>query len=313
MPRKTIHYIFFFWLAAFLLISPAGARAQGAEFNVSPDLMFSGPSQNATENLTVRLDGQYIAPANFSNGLGSSEIYRSSITAKYDRYSLNYTFSHFIWQAKDQMPPSIQGRVPWENLHDLNFQARILQGKFWDRWYYWLHAELSSAFEADFPGAVGAGLSGELAFDIYEGWMLGIVAKTLALNPLNSDLFGEATFGFAVHVSQKQLRQALRYCGLASDKEGSERINFSFAFTTASKTYRLADDNPLYSNGYMSMISSKVGAYLDWLALDNLVVSIGPEFIFDRRYRLYNSSGSLESSHVQDDALGGFVGVRYMF
>eukprot|EP00831_Metopus_contortus_P077036 TRINITY_DN7152_c0_g1_i2.p2 TRINITY_DN7152_c0_g1~~TRINITY_DN7152_c0_g1_i2.p2 ORF type:complete len:466 (-),score=104.71 TRINITY_DN7152_c0_g1_i2:578-1975(-) len=186
-------------------------------------------------------------------------------------------------------------------------------GSLWKRWYYWLHAELSTAFESDFPGAIGAGLSGELAFDVYEGWMLGIVAKTLALNPLNADLFGEATFSFAVHVSQKQFRQMLQALGLASNKNGSDRVNFSFAFTTSSKTYRLSDDNPLYSNGYMALVRSKVGVYLDWLALDNLMLSIGPEFTFNRQYKLYNSGGTHQSSHTQDNALGGSMGLRYSF
>ncbi len=312
MSRNIIHYVFSFCLAL-VLAAPPLAGAQGAEFNASPDLLFNGPTQNATDDLTIRLGGQYISPARFTNGLGSAEIYRSSLTGSYGRYSIGYTFSHFVWQAKDDMVQSIQGRVPWENLHDLNIQSRIVQGSLWKRWYYWLHAELSTAFESDFPGAIGAGLSGELAFDVYEGWMLGIVAKTLALNPLNADLFGEATFSFAVHVSQKQFRQMLQALGLASNKNGSDRVNFSFAFTTSSKTYRLSDDNPLYSNGYMALVSSKVGVYLDWLALDNLMLSIGPEFTFNRQYKLYNSGGTHQSSHTQDNALGGSMGLRYSF
>lgn len=296
------------------LLGSVRASAQGMQFSENPSLSLSGPEQNGTEQLVVHLGGQYVAPAKLSNGLGSSEVFRTTLSAKYGRYAVNYRYSHFNWQAKDQLPSHIRGRVPWENLHDLTLQGRVFQGVLWDRWHYWLAGEISSAFEKDFPGAVGVGLSGELAFDFYEGWMLGVVARTLALNPLNSDLFGEGTLSLAVHVSQKQLRQALRELGIVDNgKKGSERVNFSFAFTTSSRTYRLAADNALYSNGYMALVGSKVGAYLNWEATDHLTLTIGPEYIFSRTYRLYNSKGSLQSSHTQAPAIGASLGMSWHF
>lgn len=297
--------------ALLLWISPAFAGTP--EIDSSPDFLLSPPT-NINKELRMSADFSFVGSADFTNGLGSVSVTRSSLTADYSIFRLSYGISHFTWQDKGVVTFSAGDRSPWQDLHDVTLQARIINNKLGDRWRYWLNGELNSSFEADFPGAVGAGFDGGVAYDFWNGWMLGVQAKTIAVSALRDDLFGEVELGLALAVSQKALRDTLKSFGLFTEAdEGSERIGFSVALSGAEKTYRLSSSSPVRRNGYLGLVRSKVGAYFDYSPNDMVTFSLGPEYHYSRQYKLYDSAGKLHSSHRLDNAWGGYARVLWKF
>lgn len=303
----------FFLILSAVVLWGSVAVAGTTEIESVPGFLLSAPT-NISKELRLDADVSYVNSAQFSNGLGSVEVMRTSISADYSIFRLSYGLSHFSWEEKGIVTFSTGSRTPWENLHDVTLQARILNNKLNDDWRYWVNGEISSSFERDFPGAVGVGFDGGAAYDFWDGWMVGVSAKTVALSALNDDLFGEMEIGLAVAVSQKTLRSTLKKLGLFSEsKDGSDKIGFNFAISTVEKTYRLSPDSPVRKNGYLGLVHSKVGAYIDYKPNDDWVLSIGPEYHYSRSYKLYDSGGRLHSSHQLDNAFGGYARVLYAF
>lgn len=289
------------------------AMAGTTEVSPTPGFLLSAPT-NVSKELRLQVDAGYVGSADFTNGLGSVSVARTSIAADYSIFRLSYGLSHFMWQDKGVVTFSAGSRIPWENLHDVTLQARLLNNVFWDDWRYWVNAEFSSSFEQNFPGAVGAGFDGGVAYDFWNGWMVGASAKTIALSALSEDLFGDLEFGLVLAVSQKTLRETLKAVGLFPNMgEGSEKIGFNVALSGSDKTYRLSPDSPVRSNGYLGLVRSKVGAYLDYSFNEQSMFSIGPEYHYGRRYKLYDSSGKLHSSHNLGNAWGGYASFRWKF
>lgn len=302
-------------LMALLLLSTARTAFAEEKFGLenAPGFLVSSPT-NVSKDLIFEGNLSYIEESDFSNGLGSVEVGRMTLAADYSIFNLSYGYSHFNWRRKGVVPFSdSEGRDPWTGLHDVTLQARLLNNSLGHGWIYWLNGQLSSSFERDFPGAVGAGFDGGVAYDLWEGWMIGVTARTVALSALRDDLFGERDFGLAVAVSQKALRALLRELGVTQKEGGSNNLGLSFAYTSSEKTYRLSPDSPVERNGYLTIAFSKLGAYVDYSFNDKWAVSLGPEFYYDRAYRIYDSSGGGGGAFNLDNGWGGYLRVLYKF
>jgi hypothetical protein len=287
--------------------------AGDAAFSHTPGFLLASQG-NVSDQLVLQGDVSAVGKAGFTNGLGSVSVLRTSLTADYSIFRLTYGLSHFSWDSKGAVVFAEGGRTPWENLHDVTLNVRLLNDVLDRDWHYWVNGELSSAFEKDFPGAVGAGFDGGVAYDVWNGWMVGVTAKTVAVSALRDDLFGDLGFGIVLSASQKTLREALKSLGLFKGlDEGSPKIGFSLALGSSDKTYRLSPDSPIRSNGYLGLVRSKVGAYLDYASDEHLKFSIGPEYHYGRRYKLYDSSGKLHSSHDLESAWGGYARLDWTF
>jgi hypothetical protein len=273
-------------------------------------------SQDADVSRDLSLDAEvsYVGKADFTNGLGSVSVLRTTVAADYSIFRLSYGLSRFLWEDKADVRFASGDKAPWETLHDVTLQARLLNNSLGGGWRYWLSGELSSSFERDFPGAVGAGFNGGVAYEFWDGWMVGLTGKTVVLNALRDDLLGDMELGVALAVSQKALRATIKRMGMgAMLGDGSEKISFSVALSGADKTYRLSPTSAVRRNGYLGMVRSKVGAYVDYRHDDHLTFSVGPEYNYSRKYKLYNSDGSLTSSHRLEDAFGGSCRVLWTF
>jgi len=303
-------------LAALLVFAPRAWAQSGVSMGDGPGFLVAAPTN---VNKTLQLQGGlgHAGQADFTNGLGSVSVTRASLSADYSIFHLSYDIDYFKWAGKDALGRRFGtggGLTPWKTLQDITLQARLLNNRFSDNWRYWVNAEVNASYEVVAPGAVGVGLDGGMAYDFWDGWMLGLTARTVALSALNSDLFGDVELGLAVAVSQKTLRRTLQSLGLLQDSgPGSEHIALNFAISTQEKTYGLAPDNPIYNSGYLSVVRSKVGLYLDYLPNKALTFSVGPEYHYNRKYKLYNKAGSYKSSHDLDNAWGGFGRILWRF
>lgn len=305
-------------LFAVFAAAPCAVAEDGLPtISTEPDFMLTAPT-NVSKDLRLEAAVGHVGEADFSNNLGSVAVTRGMLAADYSIFKLSYVLSHFDWMEKANVARTLRannaGQVPWSDLHDVTLQARFLNNKIGDNWRYWVNGELTSSFEEDFPGAIGAGFDGGLAYDFWQGWMAGLSVRTIALSALNEDLFSETEVGLALAVSQKGLRKTLQSIGLYKDaKDGSENLGFSFALSSAEKVYRLSSDSPVGNNGYLGLVRSKAGLYVDYKPSDNFTLSVGPEYHYNRKYKIYTSTGSFRSSHNLDSTLGGIVRVLYKF
>jgi hypothetical protein len=303
-------------LAVLLAAAPRALAQGGVTVGNEPGFLVATPT-NVSKTLQLQGGLGHVSQADFTNGLGSVSVTRASLSADYSIFHLSYDIDYFKWAGKDGLGRRFDtggALIPWETLQDITLRARLLNNELTDNWRYWVNAEVNAAYEKVAPGAIGVGIDGGVAYDFWDGWMLGLTARTVALSALNSDLFGDVELGFAVAVSQKTLRRTLQSVGLMKDaKPGSDHIGLNFAITTQEKTYRLAPDNAIYESGYLGVVQSTVGLYLDYLPNKALTFSVGPEYHYNRKYRLYNKAGSYKSSHDLDNAMGGFARILWKF
>ncbi|WP_320169069.1 hypothetical protein [Maridesulfovibrio sp.] len=301
MNRLIITLIVLLWA------TPSLATESGLSF--TKGYLFAAPSTHA-EDLHLETDVSYVAEAQFSDDMGSVSVIRTRIKASYSIFELSYGLSHFTWENEEQIP--IFGnemeniRDPFDNLHDITLEAHLLNNRFHKDWLYWLDGTATAAYEYDFPGALGAGFQGGVAYDIWHGWMLGFGAKAVAINPISNDLFGDVEFGAILSMSHDAFMDTLELLGL--DFGGSDTphtFGVSFALSSAEKVYK--------SEGYIEVIRSKAGVYLDYSPIEQLTFSIGPEYYYDCMYSFYTNSGKLISKHKLSNALGGFVRFMWMF
>lgn len=299
-------------ILATLCALPSGAQ----DFDVisQPSFSLGANDDPQEEPLQIYTAFSILPAASIENSDGSVSATRLHLGAKYSIFSLNYGYTAFDWSSSAALGAKTDQHAPWNSLHDLSLQARILKGTFQDRWHYWLNAEVSSAFEEGFPGAVGAGLNGELAFDFWEGWMIGGTVGVTALNPLNKDLFADGKLGLALHVSQRHVRNALAALGLINPKETNrDKYSLRFGYSVIDKTYRLAPGSKFMANGYAGIRRSKIGAYLDLHLSEHFTLSLGPEYHFKREFTAYDSSGNRKSSNAVRDTGGGYIGLNWAY
>jgi len=302
------------FFASILWLAPAHAGT--TEFSAEPGFLLAAPT-DIVHDLSIETSVGYVGEADFTNGLGRVSVLRGGISADYSIFNLSYVQSNFFWDNESRVARTFStrgGGTPWDTLHDVTLQIRCLNDEFAEKWRYWLNGEVSSSYEKDFPGAVGVGFDGGVAYDLWNGWMLGATAKTVAVSALSKDLFGDTEFGLTMAVSQKTLRETLKAMGVSDfSKVGSEKIGFNFALATSEKTYRLANDNTVYRNGYLGVVRSWIGAYVDYVPNDSVVISLGPEYHYNRKYKLYNNAGIHKSSHTLHNALAGYARLLWQF
>lgn len=300
--------------AASVCLSPASCGAQGMpELDTSYSVLLTDPTEEEPDGFSLGVTGGYVGAANFASGRGGVETARVRVSARYNGYRLSYTHTDFLWNDLDSLPFG-GGAVPWKDLNEVSLSGGIIRGSFWEDWHYVVGGDLTMAFESDFPGAVGAGLNGELAYNLWEGWMLGGVARVRALNALNNDLFGEVEVGVALHVSRKHLRELADELGLSGDMEaGGTRIDLRFEFAGADKTYRLSPGNGYAPHGYAGIRNTRVSAFADIRISPNATLSVGPEYWFFRQYTIYNDAGSQMGTYDLGEAFGGSVGFSWSF
>lgn len=302
-----------FLIFCLFLAWAAPALAGDAEFSHTPGFLLAEPG-NVSDKLTLDAGLSAVANADFTNNLGSVSVQRASLSADYSIFRLTYGVSHFSWTRKGAVTFAAGDRAPWEYLHDVTLNVRMLNNSLGHGWRYWLNGQVSSSFESDFPGAVGMGLDGGVAYDVWNGWMVGVTAKTVALSALRDDLFGDVELGLVLSASQKSLRDLFKSLGVFKGlDDGSEKIGFSIGLSGADKTYRLSPDSPVRNNGYLGVVRSKIGAYFNYATGDRWKVSVGPEYHYSRRYKIYDSAGKLHSSHELGNAWGGSAHLSWAF
>jgi hypothetical protein len=301
-------------LVVCVLLCAVPATAQEIGIVDQPSLTLDSLEGENEKELSIGTAFSLIPSSELSGSGGDVRALRTDVNLHYSIFSLAYGYSSYDWSSGTSMGPDGGSSNPWNSLHDVTLQARVLKGSYNDRWHYWVNAEATAAFEEIFPGALGAGFSGELAYDVWEGWMIGGLMRLTALNPLNQDLFADGELGVAVHVSQKHVRQALIALGLVEEKESTkDRYALRFAYSAMDRTYRLSPHSDFVRNGYVGIRRSKLAAYLDLDLENGFHMILGPEYHFNRQYAVYGSTGSRRSTTDIASSGGGYIGLNWTY
>lgn len=265
------------------------------------------------DKLSLAFEAEYVGNAKFSGDRGGVSITDAALIADYSIFKLTYELATFNWSDKDQLALTPNGETPWNHLHDVTLQARILSNKLTKKWWYWLNADVTTAYEKGFPGGVGVGFDGGTAYNFWKGWRGGVTAKVIALNATNDKLFGEMAVGLVLAASQKTVRKTVKDLGLGDMGEGSDAIGYNITFTGSERTYKLNSSSNVSASGYLEIAEAKIGAYLDYTANENLFMSIGPEYHYERKYRIYDSSGNWRDTHLLGNAFAGYGKIEWTF
>ncbi|WP_432735993.1 hypothetical protein [Maridesulfovibrio sp. FT414] len=257
----------------------------------------------------ITIDSTYTLPASFRSASGEVSVVRNSVRVGYSIFELSYGLSHFIWENEGDISRQISGgkssNPPFENLQDLTLQAQLVNGRFNEDWIYWLDCTATSAFEKDFPGALGLGLQGGLAYDLWKGSILGSGVKAVAVSPINDELFGDIEVGLVLSVSNETFTEILKMIGVDMGDDKNKTIGMTMAMTGSNKIYE--------TEGYVKETQSKFGLYLDYTPNEHWTFSIGPEYVYERNYTFYNSNGRKLSSQNLGSAFGGLAKFVWRF
>lgn len=266
----------------------------------------------SADKLKLVAEIEYMAEADFSTGGGVS-VWDAALSADYSIFNLSYELSTFKWGGKDQLQLTSGGETPWSHLHDVTLQARLFSNKLSKKWWYWVNADATAAYEKGFPGAVGVGLDGGTAYNFWQGWRAGVMAKAIALNAVDGQLFGEVGVGLVLAASQKTVRKTMQDIGFEDVPEGSEAIGYNVTFATTERNYKLSSDSNVSPGGFVGVVESRIGAYIDYTASENLFMSIGPEYHYERKYVTYDSSGAKMGTHLLSSAWAGYAKIQWTF
>ena len=308
-------------LAALLLLAagfPGDAEGQGfLETSADASVALSAPSAfdpaADLDQPSASINYDYCGSSNYGGSAAGFEAHEWTLSGRWSRFMLEYTHTSYVWHDLADLPYTIDGSVPWESLNSLALKANVLKGRS-ENWCYKLDAKVSSGFENFLPGAVGIGMTGELAKDIGDGWLLGLAGNLSVLNAMNSDLLGEMGLTVTLHVPPEYVEQTLAELGIIDlEALAPGSTHFEVALTATDNSYRLGDSNAMQPGGYLGITQTMLGAYLTIDLNERLSLRAGPEMIFSRTHRIYNRAGSLEDSHVLGSAFGGSLGATWRF
>lgn len=258
---------------------------------------------------SITLDSEYILPASFADASGKVSVLRNTIKVGYSIFELSYGLSHFIWEDAGEISRQISGgknsSPPFDYLQDLTLEVHLVNGRFYEDWIYWLDCTATSAFEKDFPGALGLGMQGGLAYDLWKGTILGSGVKAVAVSPINDELFGDIELGLVLSVSYEAIVETLKMLGVEIDDGKKKTIGMTVAITGSNKIYE--------TEGYVKETQSKFALYLDYSPYDNWTLSIGPEYVYKRSYTFYSSNGRKLSTQDLGNAFGGLAKFVWRF
>lgn len=278
---KRIFRISVFVLALVFLAIPSFAMNNVPEqFSISPEFKHNFKSTIKGTDLKV-----------------SSSRY--GLTGSYSYYTLSYDYTDYSWDG-------IRGTKPWTGLHRLSLDARrtfLLN----PQWLLVAGGAVNSSFEKQVSDSFGARADLSFVRLFNNGWSAGV---------------GAAAF---YHPARSMVLPAL---SLAYDSPGDHGLSFRLAFPESTisyqvnqklgfttyagmtaRIYRLKNSSPVQEKGYFRDQAIRMGLDMEYSPANNAVLSLGPYYLTQREWKLYNKRGS----RLDREKLRSSPGVRASF
>ncbi len=288
--HKAIYAALMAWV---LILAPGAGRALAGELG-----------------LTAGVRAEAVAGADVDDGEGSMAVTGTRASLGTSWGGLDYAVARYHWDDASRLPLGNGNDDPWDTLHSLRLDLRH-RAMVNDDWGYFVGGGVSAGWEEEMDDAGALHLRAGLLRVLRPGLTLslglgGAVHKTgLRAMPLAALAWGaeeEPGFSAVVGLPETWLRyrfDAAWLVRLGARMEGG--------------LYRLADDSPVVSSGYVRQSGVAAAFVADWSPLENLTLSFGPEWHFARELTLYNEDGDEQDSYDGDAAPGFGLGLRYAF
>lgn len=268
------------------------------------------PGQQNATGAGVRLEagGSVLAPADVS-GAGMA-VWRDNVKASYDTdhfgFDLGYAGSHYEFSKVGHLP--FGGSTPFDSLHRFDAGVTVKGGLWGDM----------SGF-ASFRGSVG------YERDLGDGFTGTPLAGIIV--PLSSQW--TVTLGGGASISKVETRP-VPLVNLHYQNGGPFSVDLGFPRTEIAwrggtwwslrltgsieaGQYKLANDNPVTSDGYVAMLSPQAGLWFDVRPIQGLTASIGGLYALPGTMTFYRESGSRIKRFDVGGAPGGALRLRYEF
>ncbi len=281
---KTIYFISL--ILAFTLALPGASHARGY----------------GSDKVSVKAGFEH----NFQSRIRGSDARVSSsrygIESSYSHFTLAYDYSEYSWDKARDSDISTGGQTPWKGLHRVSLRAR--KNFFLSQeWMFNLGGAASSYFEREMSESFSFRADFSFVRLFESGWSTGFGAGGV-YHPVESRLLpliviGYAPtgdMGFSARIGFPET--SLRY-GLSESLAARTYLRYT------ARIYRLKNNSPVSRKGYFREQGFKLGAELEVKPVQPLSVTIGPYYLMDRKWEIYNRN----KSRVHREKLKGGPGM----
>jgi hypothetical protein len=254
--------------------------------------------------------GSYVAPATVKGA--SMAVWRGEARISRDTprlgLDLGWTTDRYDFTRAGRLP--FGGEKPFEALNLLDGGVTS-KGPLWRDMNYFAGLRGSLGFERDPGDGFGVSAMAGVALPLGTDWAV-TVGGGLSWNRIRTQPFPVV----GLHYESPAIR------GLSADlgfprTEIAWRANAYWGLrltgSLEENLYKLADDNAAAAGGYVEMLSSRVGLWLDLRPMTGLSVSLGGLYAPAGQMTLYRESGSRLKTYDIGGAPGGAARLRYEF
>ena len=285
----------------------AGPGAEGGS-TAAEAAVSSGNSAAAA--MRVEGSGSFVAPATV--GSAAMAVWRSEVRVSRDSprlgLDIGWTSDHYDFSRVGRLP--FGGEKPFETLQLLDAGV-TLKGPLWRRTGYFVGLRGSLGFERDPGDGFGAAGMAGLSMPLGTDWAMTLGAG-LSWNRVQTQPFPVVGFryespdlpGFSADLAFPATEIAWRM---------SDLVGWRLTGNIADNLYKLSDDNPAAADGYVSLFSSRVGAWLDLYPATGLSIGLGALYALPGTMTVYRESGSRLKTFDVGGAPGGAARLRYEF
>ncbi len=276
-----------------IFVSPASAAEPGPE-----------------RDFRLKARGVYAAGADIESDRGAVSETRESVSLTYRHFTLEQESRFFAWEDTESPAFGTRGEDPWDRLNSLGLKAGY-KGRLGDHWGCLVEGGVSSAYEREMDGSLGANLLVVLNRRLSPDWRasLGLMAgahkvRYSLLPVLGADFRAEAEEGFSARLGLPKTELGYAFSGQWKVRGG---------IGMEGGVYRLSDQSPVERKGYVQTRGLVLGLYADWKPTRALTVTFGPRYELARDYSIFNDQGEKRNSYHLDNAWGALLSLDWRF
>lgn len=254
--------------------------------------------------------GGFISDADFNNSGASFSQQNYEIGVTGGLFRLEYQHSRFNWNDTEKLKfGRDKSKDPWKNLNTLAFGVS-LPIELSEDWFVMVDLGAYTGYEdritSDSFGYSGMTMVGYTVNEYFRIYVGAGVNK----DPIR--------WGFApvagIEYEDDDWLIAIGFPSTVVQYRVTPEWILRTEYSATGGIYKLSKNSAAERNGFASIQGSVVGIYADWNPLDGLLISVGPEYHFDRSIRLYDKNGHRVGSNSKpDNAFGAAFNISYGF
>ena len=272
----------------------------------------AGPPSPFAKPFSLEAGYEYQTPAEFDGG-GEVQSKHFGMDAQWSLFSASYEYVDFDWSETAGLDMAPGSDHPIDSLHSISLGARYFDA-ISPEWGWFVGGGVSSAYEEEMEDSYGASLRGGFDWRYDDNWNVQFGAM-VAVDGLGGSVFPIVRVNY--DDVDKETKSGL--FGTVSYPESSLGYQFDETFTLTARlgresaTYRLADDSPIESEGYLTTTDHYLDLDAVWNVAESWHLTLGPRILFARSWEIADSDGDDDDDYDLDGGLGAFASVKFTF